>query len=175
MVVDVNQDLGTLVGLVSKLVLRGKDEEGRMILNPLPRKFEVDSVKYAKVSNPHHAEITIPRQHAGKICAYTLDTTLRRIIASGDMQSKLFLAYLHCLTSHCLPGPFTGYAGTETALTILSSAATRSFESLTTENVSLLTSIAKLTPERTSHAEATQQITGTAIFLLSHKIQAFTI
>jgi hypothetical protein len=126
-----------------------------MILNSLLRKFEVDSVKYAKVLNPHYAELTILRQNAGKICAYTLDTTLRRIIASGDMQSKLFLAYLYGLTSYCLLGPFLGYAGTETPLTILLLAATRLFESLTTENVSLLTSIAKLTPERTSPAEAT--------------------
>jgi hypothetical protein len=147
-----------LVDLVSKLVLRGKDEEERMILIPPPRKFEVDSVEYAKVSNPHHAEITISRQNAGKICAYALHTTLRRIIDSSDIRSKLFLPYLHGLTSHFLSDPFTSYTGAETVLTTLSSAATRSFGSLTTENVSLLTSIAKVTPGRTSHTEATQQI-----------------
>jgi hypothetical protein len=159
MIVDLDQNLGTLVGLSSKLVLcGGSSQEERMVLIPLPSRFSTESVKYAKGSVPHHVEVTIARDSAAKVCAYTLDVTLRRIIDSGDIQSKLLLAYLHGLTSHCLPDPFTGYTGTESALKILKSASIRSFESLTSENVSILICIAKLTPGRTSHSEKTHQV-----------------
>ncbi|KAF2031984.1 hypothetical protein EK21DRAFT_99304 [Setomelanomma holmii] len=76
--------------------------------------------------------ITVAKEDTSRVCAYTLDTTL-----------------LH---------PFTGRTGTEAALDILQSASTRSFEFLSPENVSLLLSIAKLTPGRTSHSEDTQQV-----------------
>jgi hypothetical protein len=159
MTVDSDQNLGTLVGLSSKLVLRSaSSQEDRMVLIPLPSSFTSDSVKYTKGAIPHHVDVTIVREGAAKACSYSLDATLRRVLDSGDIQSKLLLAYLHGLTSHCLPDPFTGYTGTESALAILKSSSIRSFESLTPENVSMLTCIAKLTPGRTSHTEKAQQV-----------------
>ncbi|KAH6230109.1 hypothetical protein HBI42_037710 [Parastagonospora nodorum] len=158
MIVATDQNLGTLVGLKSKLVLRGNSQQERMVLIPLPERFGADSVRHARTATKHQAEITITRDGAGRICAYTLNPTLRRIDDNGDLQSKLLLAYLHALTSHCLPDPFTGYTGTESGLSILECAATRSFEVLTAENISLLTCIGKIAPARTSNADDIQQI-----------------
>ena len=158
MSVALNQNVGTLVGLTSKLILRGASEDDCMVLVPVPKDFGPESLKYTKSSSLHHIDITIARTDATRICAYTLDSDLGRIIDSGDLQSRLLLAYLHALTSHCLPDPFTGLTGTESALSILRSASTRSFETLTTDEVSILTSIARLTPARTMHAENTEQI-----------------
>jgi hypothetical protein len=159
MIVDPDQTLGTLVGLSSRLVLRGgSSQEERMVLIPLPSSFTSESVKYTKGSVPHHVEVTIARDSAARVCTYNFDATLRCILDSGDLQSKLLLAYLHGLTSNCLPDPLTGFTGTESALKILKSASIRPFESLTAENVSILTCIARLTPGRTSHSEDTQQV-----------------
>jgi hypothetical protein len=54
-----------------------------------------------------------------------------RLMDNGSLHSKLFLAYLHALTSFCLPDPLLQRTGTELALSILRSAAVRSFDRLT--------------------------------------------
>jgi hypothetical protein len=146
MVVDLaNQTMGTLVGLASKLVLKSVDQnQYRLVLIPYgPR-----ATAYTRVSGQHHVRITINKDKALKVYAYSLDTTLDRILDTGDVQRKLFLAFLHALTSHCLPDPLTGYTGTESALTILQSAAVYSFEYLTASNVDLLSQIAAISPVR---------------------------
>jgi hypothetical protein len=158
MAVDSNQNIGTLVGLTSKLVMRGQSDTERMVLIPLPREFGSGTVSYNKTSVPHHVEVTINRDDTTRVCAYVLDTILGRIIDSGDLQSKLLLTYLHALTSHCLPDSFTGCTGTEAALRILRSASIRSFETLSAENISILTSIANLAPLRKVQPSHTQQI-----------------
>jgi hypothetical protein len=163
MIVDENQHIGTLVGLTSKLVLKHAHnvEEQRMLLIPAPHKYCAPNVTYAKVPNVHHVSVGIHKDGPTRVYAYSVDTILGRVLDSGDLQSKLFLCLLHALTSHCLPDPLTGYTGTETALTILQSAAVRSFESLTTENVDLLSRIANLSPLRVFyplHLKSMQQI-----------------
>jgi hypothetical protein len=62
--------------------------------------------------------------------------------------SKLYLCYLHALTSHCLPDPLLGHTGTEEALYMLRSAACRSFQRLDNHEAKLLKSISNLTPDR---------------------------
>ena len=64
------------------------------------------------------------------------------------MQRKLYLAFLHAITSHPLPDPLTGYAGTESGLQIFLSASVRSFDFLTADKVELLGQIATLLPMR---------------------------
>ncbi|KAJ2973916.1 hypothetical protein NQ176_g6330 [Zarea fungicola] len=64
------------------------------------------------------------------------------------LQSKLIICHLHALTSSCLPDELTGKTGTEAALTILRSAALRSFEYLKEEDLMKLSKIARLSPER---------------------------
>ncbi|KAH7095848.1 hypothetical protein FB567DRAFT_624053 [Paraphoma chrysanthemicola] len=158
MIIDLDQNIGTLVGLSSKLVLCNEARDERMFLVPLPETLEIESIQYCKISSSGHVDVTIAKGAKNRICAYTLDSILGRILDCGDLQSKLLLAYLHALTAFCLPDPFTGCTGTESALNILRSASTRSFEVLTIENVNILTSIAKLTPGRTLQSEHRQQI-----------------
>ncbi|EED21984.1 conserved hypothetical protein [Talaromyces stipitatus ATCC 10500] len=126
MVIDDNQLLGTLVGLHSKLILRPK-EGNRLVVTP--------SSKFAKR--------TMTRVHS-----YTVDEQLSRLVDNGSLHSKLFLCYLHALTSFCLVDPLTMRTGTEQALSILQSAAVKSFDRLTKEDIDLLAHIAKLSPGR---------------------------
>lgn len=142
MLLDEDQGTGTLVGLTSKLVLRRSGTANdRLILIP------EGALNYRK-SLTHHVSVSISRQDNTTVHAYQLDMTLGRVLDSGALQSKLLLCLLHALTSHWLPDPHTGYTGTEAALTILRSAAVRSFSSLSLENVLLLNKIANLSPRR---------------------------
>jgi hypothetical protein len=144
MVIDTIQRIGTLVGLSSKLVLRHKDREGnRLVLIP------EGPVRYRRILHQHHVLVSVDRLAEIKVHAYSADEVLGRLIDTGDLQSKLFLCYLHALTSHCLPDALTGYTGTEAALLILNSAAVRSFHMISEQNVDWLKLIAELSPSRT--------------------------
>jgi hypothetical protein len=162
MIVDPIQTMRTLVGLTSKLVLTPSTVvEDRMVLIPVPRTFNAHSVRCVKVPGNHHVSVSINQDEAQAVFAYSLDNTLARVLESGDVQRRLFLALLHALTSHCLPDPLTGYTGTESALKILQSAAVRSFEYLSAENVEVLHEVAALSPLRSfypSHLKDMQKI-----------------
>lgn len=147
MIIDSQQDIGTLTGLTSRLVLK-KDKSERMILIPVPRSFSMPSIRYAKTSNSAHVTVEISKDDATKVYAYNIDEDLRRITDSGDLETKLLISYLHALTSSCLPDPLTNMTGTEAALQILRSAAARSFELLTKRNVELLMQISALSTKR---------------------------
>lgn len=161
MMIDADQSIGTLVGLNSKLILRHLDEsEKRTILIALPREVQSETFEYtyAKASTPYHVSVTLRTSDTSRVYAYNVDSGLKRVLDNGDLQSKLLLAYLHSLTSHCLPDPLTCCTGAESALKILKSASTRSFKCLTSSHVSLLTLLAKLTPSRTVRACEVQEI-----------------
>lgn len=145
MFIDNKQSIGSLVGLASKLVLKN-DQRDRMIVVPVPKAFDPSSVKYAKCSQ--HVSVFINKDYATKVYAYSIDACLGRIIDSGDLESKLYMAYLHALTSHCLPDILTKVTGVESSLQILRSAAVRSFDLLTEQNVELLTRIGGLSTSR---------------------------
>jgi hypothetical protein len=149
MIVDPDQTMGTLVGLISKLVLKSTNSfQDRLVLIPVPRTHDSLAVTYIQVPGQHHMSVAVNKDQAHGIYTYSLDTVLGRIQDGGDLQRKLFLAFLHAITSHCLPDPLTGYTGTESALQILLSASVRSFEFLTSDNVELLGQIATLSPVR---------------------------
>ncbi|KAK4551476.1 hypothetical protein LTR86_011153 [Recurvomyces mirabilis] len=91
-----------------------------------------------------------------------IDETLGRLVENGSLEGMIFLAYLHALTSFVLPDTFTTRSGTEQALNILTSAATRSFSCLTQRAADLLGQIARLSPRRKyypPHKHAMQQVT----------------
>ena len=141
MEIDPDQRIGTLIGLRSKLVLKGA--KGRTLLIP------EGAFTYARESNSDHIEVTVEENSASRIRAYEIDNILGRIIGDSSIQGKLLLTYLLGLTTACLPNPLSQTTGTEAALNILRSAALRSFETLTEDNVSLLTLIGGLS---TTHA-----------------------
>ncbi|KAE8440778.1 hypothetical protein EG329_006578 [Mollisiaceae sp. DMI_Dod_QoI] len=141
MCIDKDQSLGTLVGLCSKLVLKNEKNGNRLVIIP------EGGVTYE--SDADHVRVNIRKDLASKAHAYHVDTQLGRLLDNGSLQSKLFLCYLHSLTSFCLPDPLIHRTGTEQALSILDSAAVRSFDRLTQDNIEILGHIARLTPGRT--------------------------
>ncbi|KAL5423808.1 hypothetical protein PMIN04_003610 [Paraphaeosphaeria minitans] len=153
-IIDSNQRIGTLVGLESKLVLRGElNDEDRTILIP------EGTIMYQPFLN--HVKVLIDPKSTIRIHDYHFDQLLFRLEDNGTLQSKLLLCYLHALTSHFIVDRATGYTGTEAALKILGSAAVASFGMFNDENVKLLSFIAQLTPARRyipASTKSTQQI-----------------
>lgn len=157
MTIDSQQNIGTLTGLTSKLVLKNQFE--RMILIPVTRKFGISSIKYTKTSK--HVKVYISKDDAMKVYAYNIDEDLGRITDSGDLETKLLISYLHAITSSCLPDPLTRMTGTEAALQILRSAAVKSFDLLNDRNVEMLVHIAALSTRRSfypSNEKVMQQV-----------------
>ncbi|CAI6290147.1 unnamed protein product [Periconia digitata] len=144
MVLDGDQNIGTLNGLESKLVLRNElKSQDRLVLIP------EGCIDYNKLPNRNHrVAVTVRKSTVRKTHAYSIDSTLRQITDNGNLQSKLLLCYMHALTSHCLPDSLTGYTGVESALNILQSAAVKSFPALNEENTTMLELIGKLSPSR---------------------------
>ncbi|KAL3446142.1 hypothetical protein BJX65DRAFT_296583 [Aspergillus insuetus] len=134
--VDEDQSLGTLVGLKSKLVLRGnQNPPARLVLIP---EGEVEIKK--NDSDMVHEHVTVS--------PYQINDLLGRFVTETKLESKLYLAYLHALTSFCLPDPFIGRRGTEEALDILSSASVRAPMALSPAAYNILNLIAALAPSR---------------------------
>ena len=140
MAVDGKQDLGTLVGFKNKLMLKAKNGDRLLLLAEAP-------VVYAEqgghISVSAQSTDTISTVHPIRV-----DSLLGRLVDNGDLGCKFYMAYLHALTSFCLPDPFTCTTGTEQALNILGSSAVRSFDRLSQANVNILASIAGLCPGR---------------------------
>ncbi|KAI2627868.1 hypothetical protein GGR54DRAFT_590862 [Hypoxylon sp. NC1633] len=149
--VDKDQSIGTLTGLRSKLVLKGDNDRVR-------RKVIIPSGDVEFHRRGSHVLVVIDKHASTKIHAFEVDNLLGRLVDNGSLQSKLLISYLHALTSFPLPDPLTGKTGTEEALSILRSAAVRSFKFLTQEDVDLLTKIASLTPKRTYYPPTAQEM-----------------
>ncbi|CAI6256851.1 unnamed protein product [Periconia digitata] len=142
MIVDHNQQIDTLVGLGTKLVLRhASGVDDRVVIIP-----EGPTI-VSRVSN-NALKVSVSVDSTSRLHAYRIDAHYGRLIDSGNVHSKLWLCYLHATTSHCLPDPLTAHTGTESALAILRSAAAFSFDVLTERDVKVLVLIANLTPAR---------------------------
>ncbi|KAK5126609.1 hypothetical protein LTR85_009543 [Meristemomyces frigidus] len=150
MSIDSDQSLGALAGLRNKLMLR-QDHGPRMLL------ILDGLVSHGPSDNNKHVNVTVQKTASGKFHTFRVDNDLGRLVGNGSLQSKLFLAYLHALTSFCLPDPLTHKTGTEQALSILCSAEARSFDRLTEANVKLLQQVAALTPIR-GHYPANERV-----------------
>ena len=143
MVVDETQSFGTLVGLVNRLVLRRIDGSSRCVIIPdgqvssMPDGFHTKS----------RIEI-LPGDKHRKYHIYHIDTQIGRLVDNGSLTSKLFKCYLHAATANCLVDKLTGRTGVEEALSILASTSVRSFRSLDSVEINLLTLLARLTPHR---------------------------
>lgn len=141
MAVDEEQELGTLVGFKNKLLLKAKNGD---------RLFLLAEGKVIISKQGAHVNVSVSSIDATTaIHAIRIDRLLHRLVDNGDLGCKFYTAYLHALTSFCLPDPFTYNTGTEQALNILNSSAVRSFERLSQANVNMLSSVAGLCPGRT--------------------------
>ncbi|TVY36417.1 hypothetical protein LSUB1_G007938, partial [Lachnellula subtilissima] len=140
MSIDMDQSLDTLVGLRNRLMLKHDSSGSRLVILP------EGNVTWRAEGG--HIHVVVDKDSATKAHAYHVDDQIGRLIDNGNLQSKLTLCYLHALTSFCLPDPLTRTTGTEQALSILNSAAVRSFDQLEQKNVEVLHQIAHLTPGR---------------------------
>ncbi|KAK0630434.1 hypothetical protein B0T17DRAFT_589950 [Bombardia bombarda] len=158
MCIDESQGIGTLVGLMNRLVLRPQSVSSfkpRVVI--IPRGLPVTTSIH-----DHHVRVSIHSSVAKRIeyDAFQIGCQLRRLTDSGRHAGKLYLAYLHALTSHCLPDPLTARTGTEQAQSILRSAAVMSFQYLGNDSRNLLNKIAALSPVRSyypKHLENMEQ------------------
>ncbi|TVY37088.1 hypothetical protein LSUB1_G005891 [Lachnellula subtilissima] len=138
MVIDTNQYIGTLHGLLHKLVLKDIQGPSRVVIIPH------GTVSYHKVD--HHVQVSIYTGLGDKISyhQFVMDKDLGLLKDKGNLRSRLFKLHLHALTSHCLPDSLTSRTGSEEALHGLRLASTRSFLSLDQEHVEQLKLFAKL-------------------------------
>ncbi|KAM0416006.1 hypothetical protein ACHAPT_013033 [Fusarium lateritium] len=151
MEIDADQSVGTLVGLMSKLVLRNKDDaQMRMLIIP---EGNIEYQKWTGRTLGDHVKVSVTHGTASRVQAYRIDNLLGRLIINGKMESKLHLAYLHALTSFCLPDPFLNRTGTEAAFEILRSASVRAPCSLSQVAHNRLILIASLAPGRSFYPE----------------------
>ncbi|KAK5691400.1 hypothetical protein LTR97_011393 [Elasticomyces elasticus] len=153
MSVDLIQSMGTLIGLKNRLVL--SQPHGLRLLLVLH-----GDVSHSSSLKTTHTFVKVAKKRSGTFHTFHIDTNLGQLTGHGGLESKIFLAYLHALTSFCLPDPLTGLTGTERALAILRSAETRSFDLLVEGNAKLLRQIAELTPSR-AHYPANERVMQT--------------
>ena len=160
MIVDMDQSIGTLHGLASKLVLRDmnrrKGYHARKVIIPY------GVVEYSSTKWHVRVEIKTDAEELVQYHAYDIDTKLARLAGSGSLASRYYLIYLHAVTSHCLPDTLTGRTGTEEALHGLREAASWSFQSLDETEKGLLELIETLSPLRQyypAHLKVMQTIT----------------
>lgn len=165
MVVDRDQNIGTLVGLENRLVVH--QASVRSVIIPY------GNVNFQACDNHIKARIDTGDHEKVKYHIYTIDTRLGRLVGNGSLASHLYRIFLHAVTAYCLPDPLTrgtgtdkvlaGRTGTEEALAGLRAAVTWSFQTLDTKGVEadLLRLIASLTPGRVyypPHLEVMQRV-----------------
>ncbi|KAI0506704.1 hypothetical protein F5B22DRAFT_639075 [Xylaria bambusicola] len=138
MAIDGDQSIGTLTGLLNKLIL--KDHNRRLILVP--------EGQVSWVSANGHIQVTVSKPSITQVHPLYVDSVLGRLTDNGNLEGKLFISYLHALTSYCLPDPFTNRTGVEQALAILNSAAVRSFDRLSQKALDTMLLVAQLCPTR---------------------------
>lgn len=148
MIVDCDQNIGTLNGLVNRLVMRQKTV--RSVIIPHGK------LNYGEYE--HHVSVRINTENLERVSyhIYTIDTNLGRLVGNDSLGSHLYKIYLHAVTAHCLPDPLTNRTGTEEALAGLRSAATWSFQKLEMKEIELLILIASLTPARVYYPQHLQ-------------------
>lgn len=145
-VVDPNQNIGTMVGLQSKLVL----------IDAVPanglreRRVVVPWGTVVVAKSEKHVTVDIQRGTGSKqrYFAYSLDRHLQKLRGQQDVLGTLYKAYLHAVTSFILSDPLTGRTGTEESLSTLKEASLFSCTPLDQNEIYVLNLFAALTPSR---------------------------
>jgi hypothetical protein len=153
-----NQGLTTLVGLKSKLVLcKPVSQTNALSPNISGEKLVLipeGSLILKRLALDRHVSVQVDADRAETAQAYYLDEQMGQIRDNGTRKSKLFLAHLHAVTSFCLPDPFTSNTGVEEALDILRSSGVRMIETLSLDEIRILTDISKTAPQRNLSSQA---------------------
>ncbi|KAK5140822.1 hypothetical protein LTR32_006475 [Rachicladosporium monterosium] len=107
----------------------------------------------------NHVEVSMKQCHTNAVHpfhAFHVDSLLGRLLENGSVRSKLLLAHLHALKSSCIVDPLTHKTGTESALSILNSAALQSSESLEKDDIDILVRTGnELMPKRSFYPQHT--------------------
>lgn len=144
MYLDSNKDIGTLYGLQSKLILTSDAIfQNRKLLIP------DGSVEYTLMPDEElpHIQVDIAITETDTYHVYDIDPHLGQLKAGNALQGRLFLAYLHAITSYEAPDPLTSKTGVDSALEILRSSEVASFASLGLKGTrDILVEILKLSP-----------------------------
>ncbi|KAG9764117.1 hypothetical protein KCU73_g1100, partial [Aureobasidium melanogenum] len=159
-IVDPDQNIGTMIGLHNKLVLRNAVSPGC----PEERQVLIPFGEVAVRRNGSHVNVKVqdaegPKRHH---FVYSLDRHLRKLRGAQDTLALLYQAYLHAVTSFCLPDPFTSNTGIEQAIEILKGASLFTSSPLNKQEIKLLENIAALTPSREfypQHLKVMQSVT----------------
>ncbi|KAF5335871.1 hypothetical protein D9758_017237 [Tetrapyrgos nigripes] len=151
MCVDNYSSIGTLYGLVNMLVLNPS-------VPTQPRRILIPNGRIRTRIKEHHVEVSVDTNPDEWKRTFFVDYTIREDLGylegDGSLTSHFLRAYLHALTSYCLPDPLTGRTGTEESLAILTSARSFSIQNLTdAQFLNILYQIASMTPSRTYYPE----------------------
>ena len=160
MVYDENQCVGTLFGLINRLVLRPKVKDVDVVyLIPRCVLIPEGEISFRKLGHHVCVNINTPRSAASRVTyqTYQIDTDLGCLEAVG-LTNKLYCAYLHALTSGCGTDPLSGRSGTEEALSLLWSASCWSIMKFSPRDAELLSLIASLYPLHIRHLDCMQQV-----------------
>jgi len=152
-IVDSNEDVGTLYGLHSKLVLCRPSKTGRERKLIVP----IGSITPSSTGDNHPTvSIDVP---GGALPVghrvYEVDGLLGRL-REATFSDSLYRLYLHALTSHQLADPLTKRTGTEEALEGLKQASSFSFQTLDGNDLALLQLLGQLTPRRSLYSRQTK-------------------
>ncbi|KAK5382430.1 hypothetical protein LTR20_005937 [Exophiala xenobiotica] len=144
-VVDSFQAIGTLHGLQSRLVLRAVGKAHGSIV----RTVLIPNGDLRLTAAAPHLKVNIRVGSADYLsfAQYRIDNRLGQLISS-DLESHIYKAYLHAVTSFPEPDALTGRTGTEESLLNLSDPVNRTSIPLSPRAQQLLQSIAELSPRR---------------------------
>ncbi|KAI6298480.1 hypothetical protein MCOR33_005373 [Pyricularia grisea] len=155
--IDPSQAVETLMGLHSKLILTNTIGDKRAMLIP-DGQVSYSYYKHPLHTRATHVEVLVAKGTSARVHCYNVDEQLGRLVDNGNFRSKIYVAYLHALTSFCLPDKLTGHTGTEQAFLVLGSAAARSVFNLSKADSDLLLKIASLTPMRQFYPEGLMEM-----------------
>ena len=121
MVCDENQCIGTLVGLVNRLILRPKTQFEEDLI---PRCILIPDGEPCLEWHGHQPRVVITprkkRRPNDMLChIYKVDGTLGCLTGISSLRSRLYPAKLHSLTNNaCRPDQLTGRTGVEEAISL---------------------------------------------------------
>ena len=152
-IVDPDEDIGTLYGLSSKLVLCRSSKVGRERKLIVP----IGSIK-PSLTGTNHPAVSIDVASNAKSVGYrvyVVDELLGQL-REATFSDRFYRLYLHALTSHQLVDPLTKRTGTEEALEGLNWASSFSFQTLGSEDLKWLQCLGQLTPHRSLYSRQTK-------------------
>ncbi|KAH7115923.1 hypothetical protein B0J11DRAFT_571692 [Dendryphion nanum] len=139
-IIPINQDIGTWVGLRSKIMLQSlTNRHRRSVLVP------AGVLKSSKDGEHVAVDITMTD---GIYMRFTINEVLGRIECPMEPRMLYMKAQLHAYTSHFLPDLLTGRTGLDEAIHYLSSATYQPWNPLGKTDLEILKTIAELTPRR---------------------------